>query len=73
MESPNPYSYISIWPINTPGVTYGDACTASSSSLDNPSVCIIDRATTHSILKDRQLFHSIMPSTRVVTTIDDAS
>lgn len=45
----------------------------SSSSLDNPDVCIIDNVTTHSNLWDGTLFHRITPSMRLVATIDGTS
>jgi hypothetical protein len=38
--------------------------------LDHPNTCIIDSVTTHSILKDKRLFHSIKPSSCPLTTIN---
>jgi hypothetical protein len=41
--------------------------------LDHPDTYIIDSDTTHSILKDKRLFHSITPSGRPLTTINGPS
>jgi hypothetical protein len=38
-------------------------------SLDSPLNCIIDRGTSHSILRDQKYFTTITPSSRVITTI----
>ncbi|CAM6093954.1 unnamed protein product [Calypogeia fissa] len=41
----------------------------SPSFLDLPNSCIVDSATSHTILRDRAYFQTITPSKRQVTTI----
>lgn len=44
-----------------------------SSTLEDPNTCIIDSATTYSVLRDRYLFHKITPFAHTVTIIDSES